>query len=154
MVASAGLQKTWKHLWGKCVRQDPSNLLRGPSSRCNIVTGIEELREHLERTVDALRSPSGGLGTPRPRITRPESKPSDSALSHAGETTLPEGLIPWRRFARAHGLTETRIKKIDKKIHDGAFTITRGSWIFNGQEVTQALDPEQQDAFLERFGHA
>jgi len=64
------------------------------------------------------------------------------------KSTLPEGLVGWRAFARLHGITESTVQK---SIVSGRLPIIENGWIVGRAKVRGALDENGKARFYELY---
>lgn len=96
------------------------------------------------------------LATERIQTSTPQAHRSDLALSamyksNPGADDLPEGWVSWRSFAQAHGVPASTVQKA---IDVGRLTVTRGRWKVGQSWCLGALDPEQQQQFVQLWSRS
>lgn len=76
----------------------------------------------------------------------PESHYRASLVQQPSSGGLPDGWVSWRSFAAAHGIPASTVQK---SIESGRLEVSRGRWKSGQAWVLGALDPQQQERFLE-----
>ena len=111
---------------------------------------LEQLRERLERLEQRLEHADKPIA-PRAPAERPttmkERKPHTSMTTEA-KGTLPEGLVAFTDFYKAHSISETTARR---GLEGQCFPVVSGPWHRGNSVIKQALDLSGQRAFCEYF---
>jgi hypothetical protein len=133
----------WPHkrLPGGLVEIDDSLLLEPESEQEGLLLAT---LQRIERKLDALSARVDSLSAQPAQVTH---RAHMSANLPPAQGTVPEGLTPWRDYAKERGFSESTIARA---IARGEIPVHRGRWK-RGQAVIKELIDDEGKAAMDRL---
>ena len=114
---------------------------------------VDMLKRHMALQDEQIKALSARPIAKEVRAPKtPELPPQSQKRLSQGKAYLPDGLVPWRGFAEAHGISASTMQKA---IKSGRLPVIRGSWIMAREAganiVMGALDAVGRARFYELY---
>ncbi len=140
----------WPHkvLPGGLIEIDDS-LIEPESEQGAILAALARIEEKLDRLAANAGMMAAKESRPRVHVHTEQAEYTPRPSPGPAQSTVPEGLTPWRDYAREKGLSETTVQRY---IDAGQIPVITGRWKRGGAVIKAAIDEEGRAAIDRLFG--